>query len=162
MAEQVLIAGQWQDSAGTSTFTAVNPTTCGSIPGDFPVSPWTEVEAAIAAAAAASRAMRGWPGERFARFLERYADRIEARAEELVSLAHQETGLPVSPRLQGAELPRTTNQLRQAAAAARSGSWSCPTIDTANNIIYALIGASIAVFIMRRLHRRSRAGDSQA
>lgn len=35
-------------------------------------------------------------------------------------------------------------------------------IDTANNIIYALIGASIAVFIMRRLHRRSRAGDSQA
>lgn len=28
-------------------------------------------------------------------------------------------------------------------------------IDAANNVIYALIGASIAVFIMRRLHRRS-------
>ncbi len=29
-------------------------------------------------------------------------------------------------------------------------------METANNIIYALIGASIAVFVMRRLHRRSR------
>jgi membrane protein DedA with SNARE-associated domain len=29
-------------------------------------------------------------------------------------------------------------------------------IDTANNIIYALIGASIAVFVMRRLHRRRK------
>lgn len=29
-------------------------------------------------------------------------------------------------------------------------------IDTANNIIYALIGASIAVFIMRRLNRRRK------
>jgi membrane protein DedA with SNARE-associated domain len=26
-------------------------------------------------------------------------------------------------------------------------------IDTANNIIYILIGASLAVFVMRRLHR---------
>ncbi len=32
-------------------------------------------------------------------------------------------------------------------------------IDTANNVIYALIGASIAVFVMRRLHRRSRVAD---
>jgi membrane protein DedA with SNARE-associated domain len=32
-------------------------------------------------------------------------------------------------------------------------------IDTANNIIYVLIGASIAVFVMRRLHRGSRARD---
>lgn len=30
-------------------------------------------------------------------------------------------------------------------------------IDTANNIIYVLIGASIAVFIMRRLNRGRRA-----
>lgn len=29
-------------------------------------------------------------------------------------------------------------------------------IDTANNIIYALIGASLAVFVMRRLHRHSK------
>jgi acyl-CoA reductase-like NAD-dependent aldehyde dehydrogenase len=32
------------------------------------------------------------------------------------------------------ELPRTTNQLRQAAAAALEGSWALPTIDTKLNI----------------------------
>src|SRR5205085_987983 len=32
------------------------------------------------------------------------------------------------------ELPRTLNQLRQAAAAARDGSWALPTIDTKTNI----------------------------
>jgi NADP-dependent aldehyde dehydrogenase len=38
--------------------------------------------------------------------------------------------LPASPRLRDVELPRTTGQLRQAAAAAREGSWLRPTIDT--------------------------------
>jgi 2,5-dioxopentanoate dehydrogenase len=147
MAEQVLIGGQWLDSAGTTTFQAVNPATCEAIPGDYPVSPSSEIEAAIVAAAAASRAMRGWSGERFASFLERYAERIEAKADELVDLANQETGLPVSPRLKDGELPRTTNQLRQAASAARSGSWTCPTIDTAAGIrsMYGPIGP-VAVF----------------
>lgn len=56
------------------------------------------------------------------------------RQDEVVEMAHAETALPRSPRLAGAELPRTTNQLRQAAAAAREGSWALPTIDTRANI----------------------------
>jgi NADP-dependent aldehyde dehydrogenase len=45
------------------------------------------------------------------------------------------------------ELPRTVNQLRQAAAAADEGSWRLPTIDTKANIrsLYAAIGP-VAVF----------------
>ncbi|MGE5194102.1 MAG: aldehyde dehydrogenase family protein, partial [Deltaproteobacteria bacterium] len=45
-------------------------------------------------------------------------------------------------RLAKAELPRTTNQLRQAAAAAREGSWLRPIIDVKANIrsIFAPIG----------------------
>ena len=39
-----------------------------------------------------------------------------------------------APRLRDVELPRTTNQLRQAAAAAREGSWAQATIDTKANI----------------------------
>jgi NADP-dependent aldehyde dehydrogenase len=111
------------------------------------VSPWEELDQAVKAAADASRLMRGWPGERFARFLEAYADRIEARRDELVARAHQETALPVSPRLKDVELPRTTNQLRQAAAAARDASWTMPTIDTVTNIrsTFAPIGP-VAVF----------------
>src|SRR5262249_19393017 len=70
------------------------------------------------------------------------ADRIDAKAAELVGIANQETALPVEPRLAKAELPRTTNQLRQAAMAARDGSWLKPTIDVKANIrsVFAPIG----------------------
>jgi len=130
----VLIDGQWTPSAGTSTFQAYNPATTEPLPDLFPVSPWAEIETAIEAAAAASKQMRGWPGARFAAFLEKYADNIDARAAELAETAHLETALPQEGRLAGIELPRTTNQLRQAAAAAREGSWVQATIDTGAGI----------------------------
>lgn len=134
MVHPVLINGQWLPSAGDKTFHAVNPATEDALPGEFPVSPWSEIDQVLDAAAAASREMRGWPGSRFADFLEAYADAIVARTEELVAAANAETGLPVSPRLKDGELPRTTNQLRQAATAARTNSWNQPTIDTATGI----------------------------
>jgi NADP-dependent aldehyde dehydrogenase len=83
-----------------------------------------------------------------ASFLENFADRIEARADELVAMAHAESGLPAPTRLAAIELPRTTGQLRQAAAAARASSWSLPTIDTASNIrsMYRAIEGGVAVF----------------
>jgi len=140
--QQVLIAGQWRDSLGKETFQAVNPATKEPLPERFPVSPWEEIEQAVEAAAEAFCEVRSWPGERFAAFLEKYADRIDARAEELSATANRETALSVSPRLKDVELPRTTNQLRQAAAAARDGAWALPTIDAEANIrsIYAAIG----------------------
>jgi len=134
MTNPVLINGQWVDSVGSQTFFAVNPTTCEQISREFPLSPWEEVDAALQAAADASREMRNWPGTRFAEFLEAYASEIESRADALVAAAHEETGLPVSPRLKDVELPRTTNQLRQAANAARNESWRDATIDTATGI----------------------------
>lgn len=143
----VLINGQWSASAGRETFTAVNPATRQSLPDVYPVSSWSEVEAALIAADRAFQRVRGWPGERFAKFLEAYADRIEGRAAALVETANLETALPVEPRLKVAELPRTINQLRQAAAAAREGSWALPTIDTKQNIrsMHAALGP-VAVF----------------
>ena len=53
---------------------------------------------------------------------------------EIVETTHAETALPKAPRLGEVELPRTTNQLRQAAAAALEGSWALPTIDAKLNI----------------------------
>lgn len=132
--QPVLIDGQWTTSAGTSTFQAVNPRTREPLPGRYPISPWAEVVRAIDAASRAAAIVRDWSGDRFAAFLEKFADRIDARAAELVEIANLESALPVQPRLKDAELPRTTNQLRQAAQAARDGSWSVPTIDTAPNI----------------------------
>jgi len=138
--QPVLLNGQWTISQGTSSFQAVNPVTEQALPDVFPVSPWNEIDSAIAAAAATSHEMRGWPGSRFAAFLEAYAAEIDARAELLTDTAHAETGLPKSPRLKDAELPRTTNQLRQAANSARTESWRNPVIDTAANI-RSMLGA---------------------
>ena len=132
--QRVLIDGQWTISAGTSTFQAVNPRTTEPLPESYPVSPWSEVELILNAANRAAEAVRGWSGDRFAAFLDKFADRIDARTLEIVEIANLETALPVAPRLKDVELPRTTNQLRQAANAARDGSWAMPTIDTASNI----------------------------
>ncbi len=132
--QPILLNGAWAASQATATFQAVNPVTEQPMPQTFPVSPWSEIDAVIGHAARASSEMRGWPGSRFAEFLEVYATEIESRAELLVETAHAETGLPKSPRLKDGELPRTTNQLRQAAASARDESWRVPTIDTATNI----------------------------
>lgn len=140
MTQQVLIGGEWRDSVGTKTFQAVNPTTKEALPEQFPLSPWSEIDRVLDAAAAAFREVQGWPGEKFAAFLEAYATEIEARTDALVAAAHAETALPVSPRLKDGELPRTTNQLRQAATAARAGTWRNATIDSATNI-RAMFGA---------------------
>lgn len=132
--QPVLLNGHWTSSRGTAVFQAVNPATEEPLAGQFPVSPWDEIETAIDAAAKVSRQMRGWPGSRFADFLECYAKEIEARAELLIETAHAETGLAISPRLKDVELPRTTNQLRQAAKAARTDAWRNPVIDRAAGI----------------------------
>lgn len=145
--QPVLINGEWTASTGTKSFQATNPATKQPLEPQFPVSPWSEVEAAIQAADAAFAQVRQWPGDRFAAFLEAYADSIEAAADAIVDAAHQETAYPLEPRLRNGELPRTTNQLRQAATAAREGSWRRATIDTQNNIrsMLAPVGP-VAVF----------------
>ena len=92
--QPVLIDGEWRPSVGKDTFQAVNPATCEALPEQYPVSPWSEIEQAVSAAERAFREMSGMPGEKLAKFLERFADRLEGRKEELVNLANMETGLP--------------------------------------------------------------------
>jgi alpha-ketoglutaric semialdehyde dehydrogenase len=144
---KVLIGGQWRESSSTKTFQAENPASREPLPDLYPVSDWKDIDDALNAAVAAAESLRSLSGGQIADFLERYASRIEQRKEALVEMAHAETALPKAPRLGEVELSRTTNQLRQAAAAAREGSWALPTIDTKNNIrsCYAALGA-VCVF----------------
>jgi NADP-dependent aldehyde dehydrogenase len=128
--QPVLIDGQWRASQADSSFQAANPTTGAVLPELYPVSAWSDCEAALTAACQAAATLRQLPVDSIADFLRAYADRIEQQRDELVELAHNETGLPRSPRLADVELPRTTNQLRQAASAAREQSWRMATIDT--------------------------------
>jgi alpha-ketoglutaric semialdehyde dehydrogenase len=128
--QQILIAGRWRAADASDTFQAENPATGTPLPEVYPVSRWSDCDAALESARQAAAILRGLPPKRIADFLEKYAQLITERADDLVKIAHAETGLPIKPRLSDAELPRTVDQLRQAAAAALDGSWSLPTIDT--------------------------------
>jgi NADP-dependent aldehyde dehydrogenase len=134
MTHSVLIAGEWRPAKSIGTFHTQNPTTGEPLPGEYPVSSWDDCDAALSAAAEAAEELRAVPPEKIAQFLNRYADRLDMLKSELSQLAHFETALSVSPRLADNELPRTTTQLRQAAAAVLEGSWALPTIDTKANI----------------------------
>lgn len=129
--EPVLIAGAWQPSiAPQGSFRASDPARAAAIGPHFPVSGPADVEAALQAAARIAAELAATPAERIAGFLDAYADAIAADGDALVALAHAETALPVEPRLRSGELPRTVDQLRQAARAVRDYAWADPVIDT--------------------------------
>jgi NADP-dependent aldehyde dehydrogenase len=132
--QPILIAGEWRAARATGVFRAENPALGQPLPDEYPISDWADCNAALTAAAEAAALLRATPPEKIAAFLAQFAERIEKRAVEIVEMAHLESALPKSPRLADVELPRTTGQLRQAAAAALGGSWAQPTIDTKLNI----------------------------
>lgn len=145
--QPILIAGQWRAAHATGAFRAENPALGQALPDEYPISGWADCDAALTAAAETAKILRATAPEKIAAFLNRFAEGIEKRATELVELAHAESGLAKTPRLAEVELPRTSGQLRQAAAAAREGSWAQPTIDPKLNIrsMLAPLGP-IAVF----------------
>lgn len=129
--EPVLIGGRWCASLDAQgSFRAEDPVRAEAIGPAFPISGDADIEAAMRAAGDAADALSAVTPARIADFLERYAAAIEADADQLVALAHAETALPAEPRLRTVELPRTSNQLRLAAKAAREYAWTDPVIDT--------------------------------
>ncbi len=147
--QPLLINGEFRAAANpTGSYQSTNPMTGDKLPWSFPYSEWDDIEAVLQAAADAVSELRQAPRKLLADFLETYADRIEERTDVLVEAAHLETGLPAPTRLNAIELPRTTDQLRQAAAAVRTRSWSQATIDTAANIrsYYGPLPGAVVVF----------------
>ncbi|MBZ0287755.1 MAG: aldehyde dehydrogenase (NADP(+)), partial [Anaerolineae bacterium] len=147
--QPILIDGQWQPAQSpVSTFQPMNPTTKTPLDDSYPVSSAEEIERVVRASYQAVQELRTVSPEQIADFLETYAANIEKRAPELVELAYTETALPRDPRLNSVELPRTTGQLRQAAAAVRARDWKHATIDTKLNIrsMYAPLGGAVVVF----------------
>lgn len=149
MVAPLLIAGQWRAADNcTGSFRAIDPSSGQAIGVEFPRSGAADVEQALAAASAAAPLLAAVEPSRIAAFLEGYAAALEADVEALVALAHAETGLPAATRLRGNELPRTCNQLRLAAQAARSASWTRPIVDTAAGLrsCHAPLGKPVLVF----------------
>ena len=145
--EPVLLEGKWQAASSCGEFQALNPATGELLEQRFPVSDWSDCDRALEAAAQAADELRAISPEALARFLEAFALAIEQQATELAELAAIETGLPFAPRLKDVELPRTVNQLRLAAHAAREESWALPTIDSKANIrsCLAAIGPVVTI-----------------
>jgi alpha-ketoglutaric semialdehyde dehydrogenase len=131
---KVWIDGEWRDADAEGVFEPENPATGEKLGREFPVSRWSDCDRALSAAVRAARELEKVDPEKIAAFLEAYAGELEADAEAIVQAAHEETALPASPRLKDVELPRTTDQLRQAAAAARQGTWRQAIVDKAKNL----------------------------
>jgi NADP-dependent aldehyde dehydrogenase len=144
----ILLEGAWRPARAAGSFHAIDPLSGNELPDAYPISGREDVVAAVRAGAEAAEALEGVPPSGLAAFLEDYASRIEARREAIVAAASAETALPASPRLDAVELPRTTGQLRTAAAAARDRSWTLPTIDTATGIrsMFGPLGGPVVVF----------------
>ena len=131
---KVLIDGKWRAADAEGTFHAENPAKGEALSMAFPISRWSDCDLALTAATKAASELRSIEPEKIAEFLEKYASNIEADADAIVAAAAEETALPVTPRLKDVELHRTTNQLRQAAAAVREESWRHATLDLEKNI----------------------------
>jgi len=147
--QPVLIAGVWQKAqAPLGFFTAINPATRKSLEENYPVSSSKDIDRALQASRRTASEIRSIPPEKVAGFLDSYADRIEKHRESLIQTASLETALPGEPRLRSVELPRTTDQLRQAAAACRDRSWCRATIDTKNSIRskHGPLGGPVVIF----------------
>ncbi len=144
----VLIGGHWRAARAAGHFRAANPQTRKPIGPLYPVSTREDVDDALRAGIEAAGEIARASAERIAAFLETFARNIESAGPDLVRSAHEETALPASPRLADVELPRTTDQIRQAAAAVKSRSWTMPTIDTKADIrsMYGPLGGPVAVF----------------
>jgi alpha-ketoglutaric semialdehyde dehydrogenase len=132
--QPILVCGDWMAANSVAAFSATNPATGQQGTARFPVSDWRDCERALACSIEAAKQLRSVSPVMIGAFLDGYADRIEARTSDLVEMAHQETGLPISPRLRDVELVRTITQLRQGASAAREGTWQRAVVDTKANI----------------------------
>ena len=125
---QSLINGEWV--TGTDgTVTGFNPATNEALQPEFGLLTKEQTDQAAAAAKEAFASYRATTPEERAAFLDEAADQIEARREDIVARATQETGLPEA-RLNG-ETSRTTNQLRLFAKVLRHGNDNSVRIDPA-------------------------------
>ncbi len=148
MLQPVLIDGHWRPAgAPVGVFRAEDPTTGQACGAEYPISDWGDIAAALAAGKRAALALRDNSPEELAGFLEMFAGAIEKNSSELSAVASGETGLPQEPRFISIEIPRTCDQLKQAAAAARDRSWCLAVIDTIRNIRsrYAPLEGPVAI-----------------
>ena len=93
--EQLLIGGKWVDAGGGKRFDVTNPAT-GEVVGSVPNGSASDVQAAIAAAAAALDDWKAMPAIARARILRRSADVMRERKDEIAATMTAEQGKPLA------------------------------------------------------------------
>ena len=111
------INGAFTDAADGRTTEVIDPTT-GEVYATAPLSAEADVDAAMAAAAAAFELWRDTTPSQRQLALLRIADAVEARAEELVAVESRNTGKPLALTA-SEEIPPMVDQIRFFAGAAR-------------------------------------------
>ncbi len=124
-----LIAGEFL-ATGNDTFQAINPSLNMAFGTHYHEATTGEVADAARLAHGAFDGLRNASVETRAGLLDGIADEIMNLGDDLLDIAHQETGLPMG-RLTG-ERGRTVNQIRLFAKVLREGSWVDARIDTAD------------------------------
>jgi betaine-aldehyde dehydrogenase len=114
---QNFIDGKLVDSADGRRADLIDPST-GEVFASAPVSGPEDVDRAYGAAATAFETWRETTPSERQRALEKFADALEARADELVAVESQNTGKPVQLTLDE-EIPPMVDQVRFFAGAAR-------------------------------------------
>ena len=124
---------------------AANPATGEAIGAEFARSSRAELEALADTAFDAIDFLADAPGERIAGFLEDYAVRLEGDRAGIAQIAHEETALPLAPRLSEVEFNRMCLQMREAARCLRDESWREVARDEKNSLRSTLVPLGGAV-----------------
>ncbi len=124
---------------------SVNPASGVAFGHAFKTSTRAELEAMARAAHATVECMADAPGAQLAGFLEEYARLLDADRSALAQLAHEETALPLTPRLSEVEFNRMLSQLRSGARALIDESWRTIAIDAPNQLRSTLVPLGGAV-----------------
>ena len=125
-----LVAGEWMDGRGDTTFQATNPTNGQKLEPAFLEASSAQADTAISEAHDAFQVLRTTAPEQRAGFLETLATNVESKADTILQRAEQETALGKA-RLH-LELSRTIAQPRLFAELIREGSWVDAKIDRAD------------------------------
>lgn len=123
------LIGFGSSGTGGATFKAFDTAQNVSIEPSFISATAADVERAAELATAAAPVLARLSGTARGKFVRAIAANLEAKSDDLVARAIQETALP-EPRLKG-EVARTVGQLRLYAQAAERGDWLDARIETA-------------------------------
>lgn len=124
------LIGFGSSGGGGAVFKAFDPANRTELEPSFISALPEDVDRAVGLAAAAAPLLARLPGTQRRRFLQTMAANLEAKADDLVRRAQQETAL-AEGRLRG-ELARTAHQLRFYGEAAELGWWADVRIETAD------------------------------